>query len=182
MRRRKPPGILWMPGMRIATSATGMWPPRNDTILVVFSTKIGTECIKNRVIPSQCAHWRGNPFSCDAKHHVGRRPTTFLIQTTIYRTVSNQESPMAYRRLPANQARIVSGVVLRAANQNIHDCRGQSYNCKLAAKLQFSVPSVHFSPVPHNGWHFARFRRPAPVSLPLPPSRDFPAPGFHPVR
>ena len=34
------------------------------TDLVVHCGEIGAECIENRVIASQCAHWRGNPHLC----------------------------------------------------------------------------------------------------------------------
>ena len=36
----------------------------------------------------------------------------------IYTAVTNRAGPMVYRFLPASQARIACGVVLRAANQN----------------------------------------------------------------
>ena len=31
---------------------------------------------RENVIASQCAHWRGNPFSCNAQLCIGRRPIT----------------------------------------------------------------------------------------------------------
>ena len=84
-----------------------------------------------------------------------RTTATIPLQTTIYRTVSNRESPMVYHLSPANQARIVSGD--SPPNYNLPLCtesgepNGVSFitgqpgsNCQrpLAAKLQFSAQPV----------------------------------------
>ena len=43
-----------------------------------FRTKTGANRNEKYVIANQSADWCGNPFSCDAKHHVGHRPTILL--------------------------------------------------------------------------------------------------------
>ena len=70
------------------TTSNAGWFAMTD--LVVRCSKIGAEIIENYVIASQCAHWRGNPFSCNAKHCVGHRPISTIIQTTIDRSVKNR--------------------------------------------------------------------------------------------
>ena len=43
-----------------------------------FRTKPGAIGNEKYVIANQSADWCGNPFSCNAKHYVGHRPTTLL--------------------------------------------------------------------------------------------------------
>ena len=58
-------------GMRIATPACGL--VRNDICFRCPKRRFRCSQLTDlRVIASQCSHWRGNPFSCNAQHCVGQ--------------------------------------------------------------------------------------------------------------